>query len=201
MNLSLRFLAPVCLVAVLLCPAAQAKPVAGDKTSSEIATDVGMVVLSGWGGASMVWGGVTLATAEPESWDAGFGRMNLIWGSVNLSIGLSTGVFSLIRAKRGWSEKDRLRYHAMKRTSLAVNLGLDFGYIAVGALLTRLGEVEGRDDLAGMGPALAHRPVFRGPSLSDRRRCDPSARTECGPCRDRQLQSRRCGHRRRCQRL
>jgi len=155
MNLSLRFLAPVCLVAVLLCPAAQAKPVAGDKTSSEIATDVGMVVLSGWGGASMVWGGVTLATAEPESWDAGFGRMNLIWGSVNLSIGLSTGVFSLIRAKRGWSEKDRLRYHAMKRTSLAVNLGLDFGYIAVGALLTRLGEVEGRDDLAGMGPALA----------------------------------------------
>ena len=155
MNLALRFLAPACLVAVLLCPAAQAKPVAGDKTSSEIATDVGMVVLSGWGGASMVWGGVTLATAEPESWDAGFGRMNLIWGSVNLSIGLSTGVFSLIRAKRGWSEKDRLRYHAMKRTSLAVNLGLDFGYIAIGALLTRLGEVEGRDDLAGMGPALA----------------------------------------------
>ena len=155
MNLALRFLAPACLVAVLLCPAAQAKPVAGDKTSSEIATDVGMVVLSGWGGASMVWGGVTLATAAPESWDAGFGRMNLIWGSVNLSIGLSAGVFSLIRAKRGWSEKDRLRYHAMKRTSLAVNLGLDFGYIAIGALLTRLGEVEGRDDLAGMGPALA----------------------------------------------
>ena len=154
MNFSLRFLASACLVSLLLCPMAQAAQPGLDKTPSELATDVGMVVLSGWGGASMVWGGATLATAEDGSWDAGFGRMNLIWGSVNLSIGLSSGIFSLIRAKRGWSEQDRLRYHSMKRTSLAVNLGLDVGYIAVGALLTRLGEVEGRDDLAGMGPAL-----------------------------------------------
>lgn len=119
------------------------------------ATAVGMIGLGSWGTASMIWGGISLSQAEPDSWDEGFARMNLVWGAVNASIAGSTGILLGLRARKAVSPAEKARFTALKRTSLAVNLGLDFGYVATGLLVEQLGKAKADPRLEGMGPAIA----------------------------------------------
>ena len=119
------------------------------------ATAVGMIGLGSWGTASMIWGGISLSQAEPDSWDEGFARMNLVWGAVNASIAGATGLMLGLRARKTVSPAEKARFTALKRTSLAVNLGLDFGYVATGLLVEQLGKANADPRLEGMGPAIA----------------------------------------------
>tara|TARA_Y100001968_G_C19335408_1_gene706584 strand:- start:633 stop:1130 length:498 start_codon:yes stop_codon:yes gene_type:complete len=119
------------------------------------ATAAGMIGLGSWGTASMIWGGISLSQAEPDSWDEGFARMNLVWGAVNASIAGSTGLMLGLRARKAVSPAEKARFTALKRTSLAVNLGLDFGYVAIGLLIEQLGKANADPRLEGMGPAIA----------------------------------------------
>ena len=119
------------------------------------ATAAGMIVLGSWATASMVWGGVSLSQAQPDTWDEGFARMNLVWGAVNASIAGSTGLFLALQSRGAVSPEQKARFAVMKRTSLAVNLGLDCGYLATGLLLEQLGLARGDRRLEGMGPAIA----------------------------------------------
>jgi hypothetical protein len=152
----LRFLSLSLVVLGLIAPgtvkAEQTKPIQVDTTE---ATAVGMIALGSWGTASMVWGGVSLSQAEPDTWDEGFARMNLVWGAVNASIAGSTGLFLAIQSRSSTTPEEKARFAAMKRTSLAVNLGLDCGYLATGLLLEQLGMARGNQRLEGMGPAIA----------------------------------------------
>ena len=85
--LALRLLSLCFFGLVLTAPvtvhAEQTKPFEVDTNE---ATAVGMIALGSWATASMVWGGVSLSQAQPDTWDEGFARMNLVWGAINASI-------------------------------------------------------------------------------------------------------------------
>jgi hypothetical protein len=112
----------------------------------------GFGALAGWGAASVVWGGIGLATG-PKAGET-FHRTNLIWGAVDLGIGAGglVGLLAMNTLEPGPMKS--LQTGRMLQTSFAVNLGLDAGYVGVGILTEVLGNERGDDDLIGAGRAV-----------------------------------------------
>lgn len=93
--------------------------------------------LAGWAIGSLLVGLVLILRPEPALKAAG--GMTMVWAAINLAIALGT---------RGGTEKSAL---ASTREFLALNLGLNCAYIAVGICLLIMGKEAAR----GSGIAVA----------------------------------------------
>ena len=116
---------------------------------------VALGVLGGWSVASMVGGGVGMATTSPGTTDWSFHQMNLVWGGIDLAIAGAAGAWIAVQTRHPGDEVSILRGGNRLQILYALNLGLDIGYVATGLLLQRLGTVEGNPTLEGYGPAIA----------------------------------------------
>lgn len=94
----------------------------------------GMTVLSGWGAANLVAGGVGYFAANDEQWKA-FHGMNAIWGAVNLGIGVLGYAGSRREQREQLSCSQMLGHYEAGRRTYLLNAGLDVAYIGTGALL------------------------------------------------------------------
>jgi hypothetical protein len=110
-----------------------------------------------WGGASAL-GGTGLALASdrdehPARW--AFGVQTAVWGAVDVGIGV-VGLALLAGPPTERSAAEVVSRERLFHDALLVNMGLDVGYIGVGATLLVLAErgVDNRDELRGHGAAI-----------------------------------------------
>ncbi len=116
---------------------------------------VALGVLVGWSVASMIGGGVGLATTPAGTAEWSFHQMNLVWGGIDLAIAGAAGAWIAVQTRHPGDEVSILRGGNRLQILYALNLGLDIGYVATGLLLQRLGTVERNPTLEGYGPAIA----------------------------------------------
>lgn len=113
----------------------------------------GMGVLAGWGGANLLAGGIGWAATEPGRSRA-FWQGNAAWNVVNLGIaGLGLAAVPRRRAEPLTEAAVRRQVRGLE-TALAVNGGLDVGYVATGFLLRHIGARQGDERMRGFGDAL-----------------------------------------------
>jgi hypothetical protein len=117
-----------------------------------------------WGGASAI-GGTALALASdrdehPTRW--AFGVQTAVWGGIDVGIGV-VGLALLAGPPTERSAAEVISRERLFHDALLVNMGLDVGYIGVGATLLVLAErgVENRAELRGHGAAI----VIQGSAL------------------------------------
>lgn len=129
-------------------------------------------VLLGWGAANVVGGGVAAAVGHDDPVVLTVGLMSAGWGIVNGL--LSLFLFDLsgdrerdIRAGRlgDLDDPQEVREQAVvdqlrSGQVFALNLGLDVGYIAGGALMYFLGRERDEDPLAAAGVTIAAQGLF-----------------------------------------
>jgi len=120
-----------------------------------IINGAGMATLGAWSVASMTWGGIGLATSTPGTKQWSFHQMNLVWGGIDLAIASLGGVWVGVQARHPGDAVSILRGGQRMTVLYAVNLGLDIGYVAMGALMEPLGRLQGNPALEGYGPAIA----------------------------------------------
>ncbi len=122
-----------------------------------------MTVLSGWGAANVLAGGVGALVSDDEELRQ-FHLMNAGWGAINLGLGL-LGRRSATADRRASHPLDEA-YADLRRTEkiLLFNAGLDVAYIAGGAYLLQRAKLDGVDDperLRGFGKSI----VLQGAAL------------------------------------
>ncbi|HEX9953117.1 MAG TPA: hypothetical protein VGB53_15210, partial [Rubricoccaceae bacterium] len=121
---------------VLAAAAPQAQPVrdaadlAADRSAAERAH---LWRVGAWGAANVAAGSVLLATASGRAGQRAFGVQTLVWGAVNTAI----ATVALVRAAPDSAAAlgAALRAEAHLADVLWLNVGLDAGYMAVGATL------------------------------------------------------------------
>ena len=113
----------------------------------------GMVVLMGWAAANMTAGTAGWFLAEDERWRS-FHQMNILWNTVNATI----GIFGYL-GNRG-TDPGSLdlattiqESYGMERL-LALNIGLDVGYMAFGAFMWERGLRKDSARWTGWGQSL-----------------------------------------------
>ncbi len=133
--------------ALLAAPAARAAPL-GPPARTEAA---GMAVLGGWAVANLAGGSAGALLAQDDAWMA-FHASNAAWNVVNLGIAGAGAVGIRRRAQAG---PDAAAAHAARLPRvLAINAGLDAGYMAAGATLWAVARARDEARLAGAGAAL-----------------------------------------------
>ena len=115
-----------------------------------------MTVLTAWGGANVLAGGVGALTADDVR-ARQFHLMNAGWGAVNLALGAFGRRSARRDAAAGRSAEDA--YADLRRTEkiLLFNAGLDLGYVAAGAYLVERSRRPGSETQArdrGWGQAI-----------------------------------------------
>lgn len=114
---------------------------------------VGMGVLAGWGTANLATGGIGWATNEPGRTRA-FWQGNAAWNVVNLGIaGFSLASQPALRRAPLTEVAVRKQVKNLE-TALAINAGLDVGYVLTGFLLRSIGARQENPQLQGFGDAL-----------------------------------------------
>ena len=122
-----------------------------------------LTVLTTWGGANVIAGGVGALAADDERWRQ-FGLMSAGWGLVNAALG-GFGLRSVARDRRGGLSLAE-GYADLQRTErlLLFNAGLDVAYVVGGAYLidrSNRADNEDRDRDRGWGQAV----VLQGAAL------------------------------------
>jgi hypothetical protein len=114
-------------------------------------------VLGGFALANLGTGTAGYFTAEAPTWKS-FHGTNAAWNTVNLGLA-AAGAVSMSRRPDETLEERRARGTRLHRI-LAINAGLDVGYMAAGGTLWALG-ADGRDpNFVGMGSALVFQGAF-----------------------------------------
>jgi len=97
-----------------------------------------MAALTTWGVGNLVAGTAWWLTTPGDRSARYFHQMNALWNTVNVTL----GVIGLVSSRRdGASTPIDVSVHRSKRSQqiFAINLALDFGYIAAGALTWDIG--------------------------------------------------------------
>ena len=115
-----------------------------------------MTVLTGWGTANVLVGGIGAAASDDEQ-TRQFHLMNAGWGAINAALGVFGGR-SARRDRRAGQPLD-IAYADLRRTEkiLLFNAGLDLGYVAGGAYLLERAKRPGSETAArdkGWGQAI-----------------------------------------------
>jgi hypothetical protein len=111
-----------------------------------------------WGAASIALGSVAAVRSDP--WWRAFGRQHVGWGAVDLAL---VAVLETVQRRRmrrlpdAWSPAALAAEQRRLRTLLAVNVGADLAYVALGAALWRVCE---RPQAAGAGAAIVLQGAF-----------------------------------------
>jgi hypothetical protein len=117
-----------------------------------------MWVLNGWAAANLAVGLGGWISAEDPEWRA-FHQANFVWNLVNLGLGVN-GVIQT------YADPSKLDLEASRKASQStqisylVNGGLDFVYLAVGAILLWRGNACDSPLLRGWGKAVMLQAVF-----------------------------------------
>jgi hypothetical protein len=128
---------------------------------AELAWEQGLAVerqqltaLAGWAGANLVVGGAgALLAREPEA--RTFHASNAAWNVVNLGIAAAGLAGAAARDQRGFpGASEAERQQRGLRTALAVNVGLDVGYVGGGVALWGVGGEAGEVPLRPVGQSL-----------------------------------------------
>jgi sulfite exporter TauE/SafE len=110
-----------------------------------------MAVLGSWAALNLAGGTAGALLAEDESWRS-FHLANAAWNTVNGGLAVA-GAVSLARREPASSSERAERARRFHRV-LAINAGLDVGYIAAGGVLWGVGLRQDRPRLVGTGAAL-----------------------------------------------
>jgi hypothetical protein len=111
----------------------------------------GMAVLGSWAALNLAGGTAGALLAEDEAWRA-FHLGNAAWNTVNGGIAIA-GAVSLARREPA-SGAERVERARRLHRVLAINAGLDVGYLAAGGVLWAVGARQQRPALVGTGAAL-----------------------------------------------
>ena len=114
-------------------------------------------VLGGVAVGNLATGTAGWFTAEDPTWKA-FHGTNAAWNTVNLGLA-AAGTVSLARRPEESLAERQARGERLHRV-LAINAGLDVGYMATGAALWGVGARDDRADLTGMGSSLVFQGAF-----------------------------------------
>lgn len=114
-------------------------------------------VLGGFAVANLGTGTAGWFAAEDPTWKA-FHGTNAAWNTVNLGLA-AAGAVSMSRRPVETASERLTRSKRLHRI-LAINAGLDVGYMAAGGTLWALGTDGGNPDLVGMGSALLFQGAF-----------------------------------------
>lgn len=117
-----------------------------------------MWVLNAWAGANLASGLAGWVAAEDPEWRA-VHQANFVWNLVNLGLGVSGLVQSYADPRALDLDQSRKASEATQ-ISYLVNGGLDFVYLAAGAILLWRGNVDGSPRLRGWGKAVLLQATF-----------------------------------------
>ncbi len=114
-------------------------------------------VLGGFALGNLATGTAGWFAAETPSWKA-FHGTNAAWNTVNLGLA-AAGSVSLARRPEETLTERQARGERLHRV-LAINAGLDVGYMAAGGALWAVGARDSRADFTGMGSSLVFQGAF-----------------------------------------
>ena len=114
-------------------------------------------VLGGFAVANLTTGTTGYFVAEAPAWRA-FHGTNAAWNTVNLGLA-AAGSVSLARRADETLAQRQARGAKLHRV-LAINAGLDVGYMATGATLWAVGSQQNRPELHGAGASLLVQGAF-----------------------------------------
>ena len=117
----------------------------------------GTTVLGSFAVANIAAGTTGYFTADDPTWKA-FHGTNAAWNTVNLGLAAAGAVSVARRPDESLSQRQE-RGRRLHRV-LAINAGLDVGYMAAGGTLWALGASDHRPELVGMGSALVLQGAF-----------------------------------------
>ncbi|HCH61260.1 MAG: hypothetical protein CL927_13730 [Deltaproteobacteria bacterium] len=146
-------LAPILTAALTSLPAAHASEPLPEVRVERAAT----AVLGGFALANLSSGTAGYFAAEAPTWQA-FHGTNAAWNTVNLGLA-AAGAVSLSRRPVETLEERTTRGKRLHRL-LAINAGLDVGYMAAGSTLWALGATGSDDLLVGVGSSLVLQGAF-----------------------------------------
>lgn len=110
-----------------------------------------MIVLGSWAGANLIGSGIAMGNSSGARHY--FHQMNVYWNIANLGIA-AMGLLARSRATgaNSWSRVVKQQHRI--ETIVAVNGGLDLGYIMTGIYLKERGQNRGNEQLKGYGNSL-----------------------------------------------
>jgi len=140
------------MIALLLTAALAADP------APELRVErAGTAVLGGVAVANLAGGTTGYFTAKDPTWKA-FHGTNAAWNTVNLGLA-AAGAVSMARRPEE-SRSARLERGQRLHRVLAINAGLDVGYMAAGGTMWALGAHDDHPELVGAGSALLLQGAF-----------------------------------------
>jgi hypothetical protein len=119
----------------------------------------GMLVLGGWAAANMASGTAGWILAEDERWKS-FHQMNLMWNTVNAAIAIGGYIGNTNKDPASFGLAATLDESFGMSTILALNIGLDVGYMAAGAYMWERGRRIESDRWRGWGQSVIAQGAF-----------------------------------------
>lgn len=111
----------------------------------------GMLVLGGWAVSNMIVGGIGMTKTSGTT--KYFHQMNAVWNTINLTIA-GFGYYGLRNQSAEMSLSETIsEFHSFEKI-LLFNVGLDVGYMALGAFLWERGLRKESNRLTGYGQSL-----------------------------------------------
>lgn len=119
----------------------------------------GMLVLGGWAAANMVSGTAGWIIAEDKRWKS-FHQMNLMWNTVNAAIAIGGYIGNTNKDPASFGLSATLDESFGMSKILALNIGLDVGYMAAGMWMWERGRRIESDRWRGWGQSIIAQGAF-----------------------------------------